>query len=185
MKNKHIIILFALSLLTFNTFGAAKDYLTIEPIVGYERVQKLSPTPHTKNRLMYGLRANFGPPLISMEAQLTQANDTESFPEEDLTIKEEVINAMLGIRSNLSLGVLGFYLRAGGHARKSKLTTTKDGETTEKEPAIRVSPYAGTGISINAANILRANAGVTAIFTGKPKGSDREYQTTLGFAIKI
>ena len=185
MKISNLIKLTIPFLLTFETIAAANEFLTIEPIVGYERVQKFSPTVHTADRLIYGARATYGLSLASLEAQVTQGNDTESFPLQDLEIKEEVINAMLGLKSSIRFGVLSFFLRAGGHARKSKVSTTEAGVTTIEEPGINISPYAGTGLGINFSNMIKINAGVTAIFTGKPKGSDQEYQTTLGFAIKI
>ncbi|MBH47367.1 MAG: hypothetical protein CME71_04270 [Halobacteriovorax sp.] len=166
--------------------GSSKGYFKLDPIVGYERVQKLEPTPHMKSRLIYGLRANYGPPIFSAEAEITQGKDDEAFPTQDLVIEEKVTNAMLGLRSSFNFGgMLSWFLRAGGHARKSEYTRTQSGVTTVREPAIYVSPYAGTGASFNLMGNFTANAGYTVIFTGKPKGSDREYQTTLGFAIKI
>lgn len=185
MKN---IALFLLTTLFIPTTLAAssKSYLTIGPIVGYERVQKISPTPHTKDRLVYGVRALYGPPLLSAEAEVTQGKDSESFPERDLTIKETATTAQLGLRSNFfRTKILTTYLRAGGHARKSEIETTEAGVTTKSEPAIRISPYAGAGLGINLMNKFTLNLGITAIFTGKPKGSDREYQTTLGFTVNI
>ena len=183
---KRIILTSILFLLSQNSIAkSGKSNISLQPIVGYERVQSLQPTAHTKDRFVYGLRLLFGPPLLSLEAQITQGNDTESFSDRDLSIKEEVTNAMLGIRSSFGKGPLRFYLRAGGHARKSKITTTQADITTTKEPGIYLSPYAGTGASLRLANILSLNAGMTAMLSGKPKGSDREYQTTLGFSFKI
>ncbi len=48
---------------TYNT-GIQSD---IEPVIGYERVQKLVPTPHTSDRLVYGARAWLGFPLVAVE----------------------------------------------------------------------------------------------------------------------
>ena len=159
---------------------------SIEPIVGYERVQKLVPTQHTKDRLIYGVRATWGPSLLALEAEITQGKDAEDFPDDNLSIKEVATNAKLGIRSSiLNTKFIRWYARAGGHARQSEITTTQSGVTTTKKPAVKVSPYAGTGFGFNFNNAVRINAGLTVIFTGEPKGSDREYQTTLGFAIKI
>lgn len=166
--------------------AAGKEYLNVGPVVGYERVQKISPTPHTTDRLVYGVRATYGPPLLSAEAEVTQGKDTESFPLRDLTIKETATNVKLGIKSNfLRTKFITTYLRAGGHARKSEIETTESGITTTDEPAIYISPYAGTGLTVNLLNKFKLNLGVTAIFTGKPKGSDREYQTTFGFSVNI
>ena len=93
--------------------------------------------------------------------------------------------AKLGVRSSFNLAILRWYFRAGGHARKTTRTKTEAGVKTVIEPAIRVSPYAGTGFSFNLMGNLFANGGVTVIFTGKPKGSDREYQTTFGIGMRI
>lgn len=161
-------------------------FLKIEPVVGLERVQKIEPTPHSNTRFIYGLRMNYGPPLLSAEAEITQGKDSESFPVQNLTTEETVTNAMLGVRSSFNFGgVLQWYLRLGGHGRKSEYSKTLNGVTTTREPSVYLSPYAGTGLSINLLNAFSLNAGYTVIFTGKPKGSDREYQTTLGFSVRI
>ena len=166
--------------------SSTNGYLKIEPVVGMERVQKIEPTPHSKTRFIYGLRLNYGPPIFSAEAEITQGKDSESFPGQSLSIEETVTNAMLGVRSSLNFGgILQWYLRAGGHGRKSEYSKTLSGVTTTREPSIYLSPYAGTGLSINLLNAFSLNAGYTVIFTGRPKGSDREYQTTLGFSVRI
>lgn len=160
--------------------------LSISPVVGYERVQKIEPEPRTKNRLYYGIRANYGPSLFSLEAEVTQARDSESFPDHDLQLKETATTGMLGIRSSFVRGnFVNWYLRGGGHARKVEITQTQGGVTSEREPAIRVSPYAGTGLILKASTYFQLDAGVTVIFTGRPSGSDREYRTSLGFSINI
>ena len=166
--------------------GSSAASAQFEPIVGYERVQKFEPTARTKERLIFGGRGSYGVPLLSAELEVTRGNDTEDFPSRNLTIEETATNVMLGLRSRVYHGsIFRFYLRGGGHARKREIERTENGVTTEREPAVFVSPYAGTGIRMELNNMLELNAGVTAIFTGKPKGSDREYQTTLGFAFRI
>lgn len=187
-KEMKRLILFALFLfpLLSNAQQSRKGLIEVEPIVGYERIMKLEPTVHTKDRLTYGLRASFGVPSLSAEAELTQAKDTESFADRDLTIKETSTTAMLGLRSSLRLGkILSFFLRAGAHARKSEIERTEASVTTTKNPAIYVSPYAGAGLGINLNNRVRANAGLTVIFTGRPRGSDREYRPTLGLSMRF
>ena len=185
MKNL-IIFLSLLFLSKAYSQSSPVGYLRIEPVVGAERVQKIEPTQHSKTRLIYGLRINYGPPLFSAEAEVTQGKDNESFADQNLTIEETVTNAMLGVRSSLNFANLAsWYLRVGGHARKSELQRTQNNVTTVRDPAIYVSPYAGTGLNINLLGTFSLNAGYTILFTGKPKGSDREYQTTLGFSVRI
>lgn len=180
------LIALTLLILSFNLSAQNKDYFSISPIVGYERVQKVEPTPHTKSRLIYGVRASYGPPIFAAEAEITRGSDDENFPDRNLTIEETATNAMLGVRSSFNIAsALRWYVRGGGHARKREITRTQDEVTTEQDPAVYVSPYAGSGLNINLFNKLTLNAGITVIFTGEPKGSDHEYQTTLGFGIKI
>lgn len=190
MKSKlhFLLILFLFPLNSFaQNFGRiSSDNLTVEPIVGYERVQKIEPTPRTESRFYYGVRASYGVPLLSAEAELTRAQESDSFPEQDLKLEETSTTLMLGLRSNFNHeGIIGLYLRAGGHARKSEVEKTQDGVKTIDEPAVRLSPYAGTGLNIRLARYFSLNAGLTVIFTGEPKGSDKEYRTSLGFSINI
>jgi hypothetical protein len=178
---KNLITVLIISFLSNHAFAE----INIQPIVGYERVQKISPTPHSVDRAVFGARLIYGPPLFSLEAEVTKSNDTENFTDRNLTIKEDTTAAKLGIRSSFSFPFVRWYLRAGGSGKKSIITETSGGVSTEREPAIYVSPYAGTGLTVNVKGMFTADAGITVIFTGQPKGSDREYQTTLGFGVKI
>jgi len=181
MKKLIFITLLSFSITTLSKGGG----LMIQPIVGLERVQKLSPEVKTKTRTIVGARALFGPPGLSLEAEATRSSDSEFIFDQNLTEEEESYAAKVGVRSNFNFSILNWYLRAGGQARRSEYTTTQNGVTTTRTPAINISPYAGSGFSVNLAGNLFANGGVTVIFTGKPKGSDREYQTTFGFGIRI
>src|SRR4051812_15642989 len=91
----------------------------LEPLVGYERVQKIVPTQHTSDRLMYGGRAIFGVPLVSGELEYTRGMDTETFTSPSLTTKDTDDKVKAGLRSSIRLGSL-FYLlaRAGGQAKQ-------------------------------------------------------------------
>lgn len=160
--------------------------LRVEPVVGYERAQKIFPEPRTKNRFYYGFRAHYGPSLLSIEAEVTQARDNESFPDRDLELKETSTTAMLGVRSNIINGaLLNWYLRAGGHARRVDQTRIESGVSTTYDPAIRVSPYAGTGLVFKLGQYFHLNAGSTIVFTGYPDSRSREYRHSLGFTFRI
>ncbi|MBC96706.1 MAG: hypothetical protein CME63_03090 [Halobacteriovoraceae bacterium] len=189
MKNLNKISLsltiFTTLLYSSSSWAQDKSPLKISPIVGLERIQKVSPVQKSKTRTIVGLNILYGPSFLSAEAEVTRSEDSETLYEEDLTEKEESYAAKLGLRSSFNMAYLNWFLRAGAQARKSKYTTTRSGVTTEREPAVYVSPYAGTGFNFNLMGNLFANGGITVIFTGRPKGSDREYQTTLGFGVRI
>ena len=166
--------------------AAKTDLLTINPIVGYERVQKTQPTPHTSSRLIYGIGAKYGPPILKVEGEITRGSDSESYPDQDLTIKETATNLMLGIHSTFNSGsFLSWYLRGGGHARKVDQERTQNDVTTESDPAVYLSPYAGSGITLNLFDKVSINGGITVIFIGHPKATDLEYQTTFGVSQKF
>jgi hypothetical protein len=188
MRTLRYIFTTVILLFTSNTFsaGGTDSWLQISPVVGIERVQKVYPTARTRDRTIVGARLLAGPRGFRLEAEATRADDRETFADKNLTIHDESYNAMLGFRSGFQLmQSFSWYMRFGGRARKTKETRTENDVKTVKEPAIYVSPYAGTGFRISMGRALFANGGVTVIFTGKPKGSDREYQTTLGFGVSI
>lgn len=164
----------------------SKGNLTIEPIVGYERVQSILPTPHTSNRLFYGARANWGPQYLSLEAEVTQSKEDETYNSGTVEMAETSTNYKLGLRSAYNIGSsLRWYLRAGASARESKYERTEAGVTTTQEPATYVSPYAGSGLSINMLGVFSLNAGITAVFTNHREIEEPEYQSSLGFSIRI
>lgn len=178
---RHLMILQLFAILAAASMASA---IELQPIVGYEQTQKSYPSPHTESRLIYGARLLVGPKIFSLETEFTTGKDSESFPDQDLTIKETAYNGMLGIRSGVNLGFIDVHLRAGGHLRKRKIETTEDGVLTVEKPATYLSPYAGAGATLGSGPI-RGTAGVTAIFIGKPQANDVEYQYTLGIGLGI
>lgn len=176
-----------MTLFTMNSLYAAgaKGNLQISPLYGFERVQKLSPEVRTKNRTFVGVRLVYGPPLLSFESEVTRSNDTEELPARSLVEDEESYAAKVGLRSSFNLVLFRWYVRAGGHARKSTYSRVENGVSSTREPAINISPYAGTGFKFNLASNFFVSGGVTAIFTGKPRGSDRDYQTTFAFGMRL
>lgn len=169
----------------YSSFTTASG-IVVEPVIGYERVQSILPTPHTSNRLFYGVRASWGPQLLSVEAEVTQSKDDQTYDAGATKVAETSTNYKLGLRSGYNIGSnLRWYLRAGASARDSKYETTSAGVTTTNDPGVYVSPYAGTGLSINMLGIFSLNAGVTAVFTDHKDVSEPEYQSSLGFSIRI
>ena len=188
---KHLIAILVMTLFSCSSFAfrdiIQRGSLTINPVIGYERVQKIFPTPHSTSRLIYGLRAQYGVSLLSLEAEATQGRSDETFPVEGITVKDTTTNLKLGLRSNFNVlaNTLSMYLRAGGSANKTKEEITENGVTRVNKPSLKISPYAGTGFNFRLLSSIYVNGGITVIFTGEPKGSDYDYQTTLGFTVRI
>ncbi len=160
--------------------------LTLEPLVGYERVQKILPTAHTKDRLFYGVRATAGILLISAEAEVTRGLDTEDFPSQDLSIKETTDKGKFGARSTFRLSsLLSLIARAGVQARRSRLEQTSVGVTTVTIEGIRYKPYAGAGLRSALFGKFELSGEVVVVFNDFPNMRDNEYQTSLGFVLRL
>lgn len=194
MKTQNTLKYFTLSLISLlfpcalhlQAQAASTFELNIEPLVGYELVQKILPNPHTKNRLMYGARVTAGIPLVSAEAEYTRSTDTETYPDQDLTIKDTDNKLKLGARSTLTLSrFFRFTLRAGGQAKQSTHEITEAGMTRTTTDPIVYRPYAGAGLSASLSSKINLSGTFTVVFNDFPNMSQNEYQTTLGFAVKL
>ena len=123
---------------------------------------------------------------MSLEAEVTQSKEDETYSSGTVEMAETSTNYKLGIRSAFNIASsLRWYLRAGASARKSEYERTEAGVTTTQKPATYVSPYAGSGLSINMLGIFSLNAGITAVFTDHREIDEAEYQSSLGFSIRI
>lgn len=164
--------------------NASATEIAVEPIVGYERVQKIFPTPHTSDRLMYGARARVGIPLLSLEAEYTRGSDTESFPADSLTTSDTDDKIKLGLRSSFRMNnFFSFQLRAGAQAKRNIHTDTNSGVTTQIVGPIVYNPYGGLGLTSKIAKNLEITGSVTAVFNDFPNMAMNDYQTALGLTV--
>jgi hypothetical protein len=158
----------------------------IEPIVGFEHVQKLAPQPHLKNRLTYGARVTAGYRFLSGEAEYTRGTHTESYPAQDLTIQDTDDKLKLGIRSGYALGrFVTISGRGGGQAKRNSRKETTGGVTHQVISAIEYDPYLGTELRAELSNKISLSVGVVAIITDVRDMSRNEYQATGGFQIRL
>ena len=158
----------------------------IEPIVGYERTQKLVPTRHTKDRLLYGARMTFGVPLIAGELEYTRATDNEDFPDDLLTTKDTEDRVKLGLKSQIRLGAtINAFARAGGQASRNIHEETLNGVASKVEEPIKYKPYAGAGFTGKLGRHYLFTAGITVVFKEFPVMDKNEYQATAGFVVRF
>ncbi len=68
-------------------FGSST--LRVTPIVGLERVVKVSPVQKTKTRTIFGVNVMYGSSFLSAEAEVTKSDDSETLYDQDITEKEE------------------------------------------------------------------------------------------------
>jgi len=184
---KQSIFLICGALLLFSHAVQAKIGIDIEPIVGYERNQKLTPTPHTNDRFVYGGLVTVGVPLLSAELEYTRGEATESFPLQNLSSKDTTERARVGLRTRLRLSrVFHVYFRAGAEAKRSFRTDTVGATVTTTDEPIQYHPYGGGGLRVRITRAFSLTAGLTVIFNNFPDDLARnEYQTTAGFNIRL
>jgi hypothetical protein len=187
------LLLLTLSLLLLTSAAqAARPALpqgltvAVEPIFGFEHVQKISPTFHFKNRLTYGARFTAGYLVLSGEGEYTRATDSESYPAEDASLKDTDDTLRLGVRTGYPVAqALIASLRAGGQARRGSHEQTTGGVTTVTAPAIEYHPYAGLEVRAAISSVFSLSAGVLVAFNDIHDMSKNEYQTTAGFQIRV
>jgi hypothetical protein len=161
--------------------------MEIEPVVGYERVQKLIPTPHQHDRLLYGARLTVGVIWVAAEAEYLNSTDNESFAAEGLATKDVTDRAKVGLRVNMNLArILAFTLRGGCQATRNRHTETSGGVTTVNpyEP-ITYRPYLGAGFTATLARNFALRADMTAVFEDFPSFKDAQYQATAGLVVRF
>jgi hypothetical protein len=159
---------------------------TLEPIIGYERVQILRPDPHSTNRMFYGGRLTVGSNIFALEAEYTRAELEETFPDVDTTTKSMADKAKAGLRGGFALGrLLRMNLRAGAQASKESIDVTTRGSTSRTNVPITYDPYGGAGFKLMLTPKTSLSAEVVAVFKDFPSMSGNEYQTSAGFAISL
>lgn len=158
--------------------------ISIEPLVGYEQVQIVLPTPHTTTRLFYGATATVGVMMIAGEVQYTHATNTEIYP--TLTQINTGDRLKVGARSGFKLGPLfTLFVRAGVEAAQEKFEQTSGGITTTTVNPVTYRPYAGAGARASLANKLFATANVTAVITDINNLALTEFQASAGFGVRL
>lgn len=158
----------------------------VEPIIGYEREQKLLPEPRTTETILYGARLTAGIPMVSGELEYTTSTDTESFPALGLSQTEKTERAKLGIVSKLRLGRLfRFKLRGGAQARRTTTEQTSGTVTTRSVSPVKYKPYLGAGVQARLTPKFRFSADLVTIFEDFPSFRNNQYQLTAGFSVKF
>lgn len=160
--------------------------VTAEPIVGYEKVQRIYPTKHTSEHMLYGVRATAGLMLFSLEGEWTRSRDTEVFPNLGLTTKDVDDKLKAGLRSTIHLlGILYGHARAGGQATKNVHQDIVGGVVTDTSTKMTIRPYAGAGISGRLGHYFEIEGDVTVVFRTPGNLKDNDYQATLGWVIRF
>lgn len=170
------------------SFGGKGSNMIITPIVGFERVQKLEPSPHMKTRAVYGANFLYRLPITSLEVEYTRASDTSNDYVNTVAYKTEEDKIRAGLRGSFVAGqYLNWYLRGGAQGRKTKVTkTTATGESSG-DSSSKVQPYAGTGFEFRLLQMLSLKADIIATYTptDDPDLKDYEIQPTFGISFKF
>jgi hypothetical protein len=164
----------------------ARFGLTITPIIGYERVQKVLPEAHIKNRMVYGARATLGVPLLALEGQYTRGDDSESFPALSTTSRDITDKAKVGLRAGFGGSIVRLIARGGVQAKQNHYIEKVNGiETTNTIQPITYKPYAGAGLDIRLSSKISFTADATAIFNKWPDMKQNDYETTAGLNVRF
>lgn len=169
-----------------SSFSRHGIQFTVEPIVGYELNRRDVPSPHSKLMLIYGGRVVAGHPLFSGELEYTQGQDTEVYPGEQLTVREERQTAKLGVRSKFALtSWLNALGRLGGQANKRKIETiTLSGSSTVTSP-MEYRPYIGLGLEGAVSSWFSISTEAVYVMRSVSDLKQNDLQTTFSLKIGI
>lgn len=157
--------------------------VTVEPVVGYERVTKTQPILYTKDRMLYGIRMIAGIPLVSAEGEYTHASDTGSFPTLGTDTSDTQDRIKLGIRSTYRMGLLSVFVRGGGQATRNTYSETVASVTTTTVSPVKYWPYLGGGLRFHMSRNLALTGDIVTIFRNFPNMNDNDYQVTAGLTL--
>lgn len=160
--------------------------LTITPIVGVERVQKIYPTSRMETRTILGARAVYKFPISSLEVEYTHAEDDEVIGTTKYEDAEDKLR--VGLRGSFNAGsFLGYYIRGGAQGRKNEHTETVNGLTSTSKKSSKVQPYVGTGLEIKLLQYFSLSADLLATYTptDDPNLKDYELQPSLGLNLRF
>ncbi|MGE0616479.1 MAG: hypothetical protein AB7P04_12665 [Bacteriovoracia bacterium] len=171
-------------------FASAAEFggvqYTVKPIIGYDRVYKDTPTPHTYNRLTYGVNAAATYSFLSLELEYTHGAGTETFPASGETVSDTAEKIKLGLKGTYQMGsVFSASLRGGGQISKVKTVTTVGTSVSTSYSPTQIDPYFGLGTSLRVAEKNSADFGVTVVFRSFPSLHQAEWQFTGGYAIHL
>ena len=157
----------------------------IEPILGFETVYRVTPTPHTSTHTIYGVRLTGGIDLVSGEIEYTKGSDTEKYQTAPETVKYNDEKVKAGLRSIFRLGpVFNIVTRFGGQAKKSTEESTSGTITTTTEKPIKYDPYAGAALGLHLGRFA-VNVGVTAVIPDVKDMTKNDYQYAVAIGLGI
>lgn len=157
-----------------------------EPLYGVEHTTNRYPEPpRSTTRTFYGLRVIAGAPLLALELEGTQAQDTRRYESENQKIEDQVTRLLFGVRSTVpATSWFDVFARGGarGTLQKTTITDTATGTKDVKDPPLGWDPYAGAGLQITLAQLFAVSAGATWFFVDD---APADVQYSLGFTLKF
>ena len=166
---------------------AQSSELKIEPVYGVERTQRLYPEPaRYRTSTFLGLRALYGKPEFSLEAEINQSTSNEEFPSDNLEVEYLDRKALIGFRTYpLTSEIFGVFLRFGARVQKNQRKIKENGDSRTEEDPLTFDPYAGTGVTIAFGSNFSLNAGATLIYNRNAEDIDEKYDTRYSLSFTI
>lgn len=157
----------------------------VEPVVGYEWVQKLLPEKHSAQQLTYGARVTVGVLMISAEMEGLLAQYTEDYSTGQ-KVEDKTYTVRAGARSRIRLSsLLNLVVRAGAQGKRIFTTVTTGSVAAKTSTDWMLAPYGGAGLQVWLGTAFALTGEMVVAFNDFPSMAENEYQTTLGFTVKL
>lgn len=156
----------------------------VEPIFGYEQSYRSTPTAHTTNVAVYGIRFVLGTDRLAFEGEYTKSEDTENYSLAPQKITNKNDEFKFGARSTFNYGNLFFFVaRAGLQATNNIQETTSNSLTTSTQKPLSYAPYGGALVGLHLGRYFTTSLSSTVVLRDISDLSKNDYQNVISVGV--
>ena len=155
-------------------------HFLLEPVLGYEFLQRSYPNTHTEGMFFYGARAVAGSQMIAGELLYTHGSASESFATPTLLTADSTRDLIrIGPRTLIPLDHwIKLLVRLGEQASHDSFTYTSSTGSYQDSPKWEFHPYVGGGLIFHFIPELSLDFEGTYILNG-------DFEAGIGFRVYI
>jgi hypothetical protein len=161
------------------TSPADDVHVLIEPVIGYQSLQRTYPFDHKQGMLTYGLRVVVGTYRLAGEGEFQYGSATENFSNPTVTDNTSFIQARVGARTIVPvIEQLSLIFRLGMEGFHYSNEISNATTTITDSPAWKFEPYLGAGVNFFLFKSLSLSVEEVYVI-------DTSWETSFGFRLYI
>lgn len=182
MKKILMLLLLVPSLVWAQSKRSAPEdefHLLLEPVIGYQIIERSYPYNHTTGMLLFGGRLVLGSQRLAGEFLYTHGSSSETFSNPQQTVETTRDAFRAGPRTIVPLEQwVSLIFRAGMQGYKDEFSIRSASGTVTSTSGWKYNPYTGVGLILRVFSGLTLDLSGTYIFNG-------DIETSAGFRLYI